>query len=94
LPCRLDCIIVRSYFQTQYPLQPPELAALEQQKGKGMSSYNTTLLNVYLVSYFTLAAVAVLFALVSATTEAVRVYRTRATRHASPSTYVARPLVS
>lgn len=59
-----------------------------------MSTYNATPLNVYLISVFSLAAIAMLFALVVATTEVVRHYRTRLTRHESPSAYMARPIVN
>ena len=59
-----------------------------------MSTYNATAVNEYLISFFSLAGIAVLWALVLATTEVVRHYRTRLTRHMSPSTYVARPIVS
>lgn len=41
-----------------------------------MSASNTTLLNVYLIGVFSIAAIAVLLALVSATTEVVRHFRT------------------
>jgi heme/copper-type cytochrome/quinol oxidase subunit 2 len=59
-----------------------------------MSSYKATPLNVYLISFFTLAAIAALVVVVFAATEVVRHYRRRATRHESPSTYAAHPIPS
>jgi hypothetical protein len=58
-----------------------------------MLSFDTTLLNVYLIGVFSLAGIALVLSLGVATTEVVR-YRRRLSRHESATTYVRNPLAS
>ena len=58
-----------------------------------MLSFDTTLLNVYLIGVFSLAGIALVLSLGVATTEVVR-YRRRLSRHESATTYVRNSLAS
>ena len=52
-----------------------------------MLSFDTTAMNVYLISVFAIAAIAVVLSLGVVTTEVVRNRRIRLTRHQSRRTY-------